>query len=98
VKLVFQDFALPQGRLAWRGRAVDPRAIRRTALTTVEGDLDDIAPPGQTRVAHELCANVPGHARRHLLQPGIGHFGAFHGRTWRRAIMPFVADAIRASR
>ena len=98
VRLVFQDFTLAQGRLAWRGRRVDPRAIRRTALTTIEAELDDIAPPGQTRSAHALCENVPNDARRHLLQPAIGHFGTFHGRVWRAVIMPFIAAALRASR
>jgi polyhydroxyalkanoate depolymerase len=32
VRLVFQEYALPLGQLSWRGRQVDPSAIRRTAL------------------------------------------------------------------
>jgi poly(3-hydroxybutyrate) depolymerase len=28
---VFQEFALPQGRLTFRGRRIDPAAIRKTA-------------------------------------------------------------------
>src|SRR6185312_6638988 len=41
VSIVFQEALLPQGRLTYRGRRVDPRAIRRTALLTVEGERDD---------------------------------------------------------
>ena len=43
VRLIFQDYALPTGRLEWRGRRVEPRAIKRTMLLTVEGERDDIA-------------------------------------------------------
>jgi len=37
VRLVFQDCALPAGKLEWRGQRVEPRAIKRTMLLTVEG-------------------------------------------------------------
>ncbi len=42
VRLVFQEHALPLGKLKWRGELVEPRAIRRTMLLTVEGERDDI--------------------------------------------------------
>jgi hypothetical protein len=32
VRLVFQEYALPTGKLEWQGERVDPRAIRRTML------------------------------------------------------------------
>src|SRR5262249_39709475 len=54
VRLVFQDYALPRGRLTFRGETVDPKAIRRTMLLTVEGEKDDICAVGQTVVAHDL--------------------------------------------
>ena len=37
---------------------VDPRAIRRTALLTVEGERDDICAVGQTVAAHDLCTGL----------------------------------------
>ena len=37
VDLVFQRYALPKGELTYKGRAVNPAAIRRTALITNEG-------------------------------------------------------------
>ena len=54
VRLVFQEYALPLGRLTLRGRKIDPTAIRRTALLTVEGERDDICAIGQTLAAQEL--------------------------------------------
>lgn len=97
VRLVFQEFALPRGRLTWRGIRVDPSAVTRTALMTVEGGRDDVSAPGQTRIAHDLCANIPARLRRHHLQPGIGHFGTFHGKAWRIAILPRIRAFIRTT-
>src|SRR5262249_4594584 len=48
VRVVFQEHALALGKLKFRGRSVNPRAIRRTALLTVEGERDDICSLGQT--------------------------------------------------
>jgi poly(3-hydroxybutyrate) depolymerase len=96
VKIVFKELALPRGRLLWRGTLVRPEAIRSTALITIEGEFDDIAAPGQTSAAHELCVAIPTGRRRRYVLAGIGHFGTFHGRTWRTRIMPLVRDAIHA--
>ena len=38
VQKVFPEYALPKGELTYRGRRVDPGAIRRTALLTLEGN------------------------------------------------------------
>ena len=48
VQMVFQEHQLAAGTLKWRGAQVEPRAIRRTALLTVEGERDDICAVGQT--------------------------------------------------
>src|SRR3569833_2625639 len=74
VRAIFQDHVLAEGRLQWRGRPVDPAAIRRTALLTVEGEKDEICSVGQTMAAHELCTGIRPAARRHHLQPGGGHY------------------------
>jgi poly(3-hydroxybutyrate) depolymerase len=97
VKSAFQDHVLPRGVMVSRGRPVEPAAITRTALMTVEGELDDISGVGQTYAAHALCANLPADKHRHLMQPGVGHFGIFNGRRWRTAILPQVRAFIRAS-
>ena len=90
IQKVFQDRDIWTGQLKWRGHAVDFSAIRRTALMTIEGTDDDIAAPGQTRAAHQLCPNVPTSMRRALAVKGAGHFGLFHGQGWRKKILPEI--------
>jgi len=97
VSRVFQDHLLPKGELMWRGRRVDPGAIRRTALFTVEGERDDICSVGQTVAAHNLCANIFANRKRHHLQPGVGHYGVFNGRKWQTQIYPLVRNLILAT-
>ncbi len=46
VKTVFQDHALARNAVSYRGDPIDLRAIRRTALMTVEGERDDICAVG----------------------------------------------------
>jgi poly(3-hydroxybutyrate) depolymerase len=95
VKAVFQDFALPKGRLFLRERLVRPQAIRDTALLTIEGELDDISGNGQTEAAHLLCLNIPRERRSHYLAPRVGHYGIFSGRRWREMIYPRVREFVR---
>jgi poly(3-hydroxybutyrate) depolymerase len=42
VSQVFQQYLLPLGKLKVGDRLVEPAAIRRTALLTIEGEKDDI--------------------------------------------------------
>lgn len=95
IRTVFQDHALPKGKMYWRKRRVDPSAIRTTALLTVEGEKDDISGVGQTEAAHKLCVNVPQSMKKHILQEGVGHYGIFNGRRWREEIYPQVRDFIK---
>jgi poly(3-hydroxybutyrate) depolymerase len=97
VRLVFQEHALPRGRLEWQGRRVDPSAIRRTALFTVEGERDDICSVGQTVAAHDLCNRLRPYLKRHHMQPGVGHYGVFNGGRWNSQIYPLVKNLILAS-
>ena len=97
VRLVFQEHRLARGTLEWRGRKVEPRAIRRTALLTVEGEKDDICAVGQTLVAHELCAGLRPYRKRHHMQPGVGHYGVFSGKRWETQIFPLVKNLILSS-
>jgi poly(3-hydroxybutyrate) depolymerase len=97
VRLVFQEHALPQGRMSWRGRKVEPKAIRRTMLLTVEGERDDICAVGQTQAAHELCTGLRPYMRRHHMQAGVGHYGVFSGKRWENQIYPIVKNVILSS-
>jgi poly(3-hydroxybutyrate) depolymerase len=95
IQTVFQRFELPEGRWRVRGDLVRPAAITRTALLTVEGELDDISGIGQTEAAHALCTGIPARRSDHFLVPGVGHYGIFSGRKWREIIAPRVRDFIR---
>lgn len=97
VRLVFQEHALPLGKLKWYGEPVEPRAIRRTMLLTVEGERDDICAVGQTMAAHELCSGLRPYLRRHHMQPGVGHYGVFSGQRWTSQIYPIVRNVILSS-
>ncbi len=94
VAWVFQEARLAKGELTFRGARVDPSAIRRTLLLTVEGERDDICSIGQTAAAHDLCSKLPPHLKRHHLQPGVGHYGVFSGRRWENQVYPQVKNAI----
>jgi poly(3-hydroxybutyrate) depolymerase len=92
-RAIFQDHDLPRGQMRWRGRPVDPAAIT-SSLFTIEAQNDAMCPPGQTRAAHELCTGIPASRRRHLLQPGVGHYGVFSGSRFDREIYPALRDSI----
>jgi len=97
LKEVFQDHSLPRGVFRHRGQRIDPAAIEKTALMTVEGALDDISGLGQTKAAHDLCRRIPSAKRRHHEQAGVGHYGIFNGSKWRAEIYPEVRAFIRAA-
>jgi poly(3-hydroxybutyrate) depolymerase len=94
---VFQTYDLAKGELMYRGRLVDTKAIRRTALMTVEGERDDICSVGQTVAAQDLCSNIRPYLKNHHVQTGVGHYGVFSGKKWNQQIYPRVRDAIHAS-
>jgi poly(3-hydroxybutyrate) depolymerase len=94
VEKVFQTYDLPLGKLTWKGRTVNPAAIRRTALRTVEGERDDICAVGQTVAAQDLCSSVRPYRKTHHVQTGVGHYGVFSGRRWNQQIYPRVREAI----
>jgi len=101
IQTVFQDFKLVNG--TWDVKGVDgrvervqPQDIKKTALLTVEGELDDISGSGQTRAAQDLCSSIPKDQRTHLEVEGAGHYGIFSGRRWREMVYPQVVKFIKA--
>ncbi len=95
VRRVFQEHLLPQGRLTWHGRPVNPAAIRRVGLLTVEGERDDICAIGQTMAALDLCSGIRMNLKQHHLQSGVGHYGVFAGKRWAREVYPRVREMIQ---
>lgn len=93
---VFQRMLLAKGELIYRGeRKVDCSAIQRTALLTVEGELDNICGVGQTAAAHVLCSSLRSSFKRHYQQPGVDHYGLFLGSKWEEQIYPQIRDLVR---
>lgn len=95
VQAVFKEHSLARGTMTWRDQLVTPQAIAKTALLTVEGELDDISAPGQTIAAHDLCSGLPDTMKENHLQENVGHYGIFNGRRWREVIKPCIAAFIR---
>ncbi len=97
VEWIFQEARLATGKLTYRDRPLDMKAIRRTALLTVEGERDDICSIGQTAAAHDLCSGLRPYMKRHHMQAGAGHYGVFSGRRWEQQVYPIVRNVILAS-
>ncbi len=97
IQKVFQDCELPLGKMCFRGRLINLRAIRKPFLLTVEGQRDDICGIGQTLAAQDLCGLLPSYKKAHHLQPGVGHYGVFNGSRWENQIYPVVRNLIQSS-
>jgi len=97
IRDVFQQHLLPQGKMMYRGRKVDPKAMRRMGLMTVEGEKDDICSIGQTVAAQDLCTGVRAYRKVHHMQAGVGHYGVFSGRKWNNEIYPLLRDFVHVN-
>jgi poly(3-hydroxybutyrate) depolymerase len=94
IETVFLEHKLPRGVMIHRNRLVDPGAIRKVALMTVEGEKDDISGIGQTSAAQRLSTSLAEGLREHHLQPGVGHYGVFNGSRFRAEIAPKIRNFI----
>ena len=97
VRIIFQEYLLPLGKLTWKGERVDPTAIRRTMLLTVEGERDDICAVGQTVAAQDLCSKLRPYLKRHHMQADVGHYGVFSGKRWENQVYPILKNVILSS-
>jgi poly(3-hydroxybutyrate) depolymerase len=97
VSAIFQEHLLARGILDIHGRRVNPAAIRKTSLLTIEGERDDICSVGQTAAAHALCTSLRPAQRRQYMAPGVGHYGVFSGSRWERETYPLLRTMILAS-
>ena len=97
VRIAFQEHLLPRGVLDYRGGRVEPAAIRKTTLFTVEGEKDDICAVGQTVAAHDLCSKLRPYRKKHHMQAGVGHYGVFSGSRWNNQIYPMLRNVILQS-
>ncbi|MDB2683014.1 polyhydroxyalkanoate depolymerase [Alphaproteobacteria bacterium] len=101
VETVFQKHSLPRFQMKWEDpqtreiKDVRPQDIEKTALLSIEGELDDISARGQTTAAHELCYSLSQKKQYHHFQLGTGHYGIFNGGKWRTQIMPRIRNFMR---
>ncbi|NBX02955.1 MAG: polyhydroxyalkanoate depolymerase [Alphaproteobacteria bacterium] len=94
IHAVFQEHLLPRGEFVYKGKKVKPETITKTALLTLEGELDDISGVGQTEAAQRLCKNLPANMRKHHIEPKVGHYGIFNGRKFRENVVPIIVDFV----
>ena len=97
IEHVFQEHTLPKGEFVHRGKAIDPNAIRDTAMLAIEGEKDDISGIGQTKAALDLAPHLPEAMKQYHLAVDVGHYGIFNGSKWRNRIAPVVEQWIRAN-
>jgi len=90
IRNVFLEHKLPKGEMTYRGEKVDLKAIKKPALLTVEGEMDDITGKGQTKAAIDLCSGIAKSRKEHYEQKEVGHYGIFNGRRFREHIAPKV--------
>ena len=94
---VFHRQALARGEFFSQGVTVDPGAISRTSVFAIEGENDDICAVGQTTAVHKLLTGLAAGKQHNHVQPGVGHYGVFNGRGWRKGIYPKLKEFISES-
>ncbi|PXF31298.1 poly(3-hydroxybutyrate) depolymerase [Pokkaliibacter plantistimulans] len=92
---VFIEHQMPRKLIDYRGERIDLSAIKKTALMTIEGELDDITGQGQTKAAQELCSGLSADKKLHYIQKDVGHYGIFNGRRFRSEVGPRIKQFIQ---
>ena len=94
---VHTPYDLARGAPSCRDHSVDPSAMHRTALMSIQGVSDDIRALGQTVAAPDLCPHARRCGKTRQIQTGVGHYGVFSGKKWNQQIYPRVRVHIHAS-
>lgn len=94
VNRVFIKKELAKGTMVYKGKPVRPEAIT-CPIIGIEGEMDDISAPGQTREFLRKFTNSGDVS--FYEQPHAGHYGVFAGGHWRRDIAPRVLGKIRST-
>jgi len=93
--VVFQRHLLPKGEMTYKDRIVDPKAITKTAMLCLEGELDDISGVGQTRAAMNITKGLSASRKKYHMEPNVGHYGIFNGRKFRSNVVPIIVDFMK---
>ena len=94
IERIFRNDLLAKGEMTHHDRLIDPGAIRRTALLTVEAERDDMCAVGQTAAAHDLFTGIRSAQHRSYVQAGVGHYGVFAGSKWSAETYPVIRKFI----
>ncbi|MDB5490713.1 MAG: intracellular depolymerase [Micavibrio sp.] len=70
----FKTNPIGNGTMKHRGVPVNPGAITKTAILTLEGDHDKIVGLGQTSIVHKLAGNLPLSMKFHHICNGADHY------------------------
>jgi poly(3-hydroxybutyrate) depolymerase len=92
VQAIYRDSLLARGGLVVGGQRVEPAAIARTALLTIEGEADDLVGPGQTHAAHALLPDLAASRRASLTVAGAAHHDLFQGSRFQGSVAPAIAS------
>ena len=92
---VFLDQHLPKGQMTYQDQTISCSDITDVAILTLEGEKDDMISLGQTEAALHLCDNLPGKLKKHYVQKGVGHYGIFNGKRYRRGVAPRIKNWIK---
>jgi poly(3-hydroxybutyrate) depolymerase len=92
---IFLDQHLPKGLMQFQGQAVNCSDITDVAILTLEGEKDDMISLGQTEAALKLCDNLPKNLKKHYVQKGVGHYGIFNGKKYRKGVAPKIKEWIK---
>ncbi len=95
---VYKDHSLANGTLTFRGQKIDLGALKTTSLMTIEGADDQIAPPGETHAAQDLCPNIPANKRVKFTHPEYGHYGIAVGARFQKNIAPRITAFIKGEK
>ena len=91
VQWVFQEHRLAKGELDWKGAGGSiPRRSGAPPCSPSRAS-------GQTVAAHDLCSSLRPYRKKHYMQAGVGHYGAFSGRRWASQIYPLVRNTLLAN-
>lgn len=97
IENIFQKNLLPKNKFKFKGKTVTLEKIINPTLLVIEGELDDITAPGQTKAALDLCKGIAKNNKYAYLAKGVGHYGVFNGSKFRKNIYPIIKDCIAKS-
>jgi poly(3-hydroxybutyrate) depolymerase len=95
IDVVFQRHLLPKGEMTYKGEKIDPKAINKTAMLCLEGELDDISGVGQTKAAMALTKGLSASKKKYHMEPNVGHYGIFNGRKFKNHVVPVIVDFMK---